>query len=262
MRSNETAPKTPRARMSSSRGRSPDSVDMLRIKAKQALVRFPAFYRACRFADYLLGRLPQLVVAAIRITKNAVYRLVSHSDYQRWTNSQNLEVWWESRTRYMASLIPGSSHVIEFGAGRRHLERLLEKSCVYTPSDLVNRGDGTVILDLNRRNLPDLSHLAVDVAVFAGVLEYLADVQSVVAWLSTQVSLCVASYESRNPSNNVRFRLRVWLRRLYYGYMNSYTEEEVIQIFESCGFKCTRRETWTNQRIFVFENNVFPSRHN
>jgi hypothetical protein len=232
---------------------SPDSVNMLWIKAKQTLVRFPAFYRAWRFADCVLGRLPQLPVAAIRVVKNAAYKLVSHSDYQRWTNSQNLEVWWESRTRHIASLIPASSHVIEFGAGRRQLEGLLDKSCVYTPSDLVDRGDGTVILDLNRKNLPDLSHLSADVAVFAGVLEYLADLPSVIAWLSTQVRFCVASYESRNPSDTVRLRLQEWLRRIYYGYMNGYTEEEVIQMFERCGFKCTRRETWTNQRIFVFE---------
>ena len=81
-----------------------------------------------------------------------------------------------SARKEIAKLIPAGSNVIEFGAGRRQLEKFLPAGCTYTPSDLVDRGPGTIVCDLNRPPLPDLRHLRLKVAVFGGVLEYVADV--------------------------------------------------------------------------------------
>jgi hypothetical protein len=196
----------------------------------------------------------RLILASPRITKSLVRKSLCRSDYKRWTDPHSLEEWWDSRTEQVASLIPGGTRVIEFGAGRRQLEKLLDKDCSYIPSDLADRGPGTLILDLNHRPLPDLRHLEADIAVFAGVLEYIRDVEFMVNWLSRQVSLCIASYAYVQPTGNIFKRLRDRLDRAYYGYMNGYTEEQLVHLFEKYGFNCTTRETWTNQRIFVFTN--------
>lgn len=194
------------------------------------------------------------VVSLLRIVKILVFRALYVSDYQRWTNPLSLETWWNSRTEKIAKHIPKGAKVVEFGAGRRHLEQLLDQSCLYIPSDLTDRGPGTLMCDLNRRPLPDLHQLQPDVAVFAGVLEYVRDLEALVKWLSQQVSLCIASYAYVEPTHNFVNGLRIRLDRAYYGYMNSFTEEQLQCIFEKYGFACSRRETWTNQTIFVFVN--------
>src|ERR1044071_1990175 len=123
----------------------------------------------------------RLAAAAARITKNAGRKLLGRSDYNRWSNTENLESWWGARTEKIVGFIRPGARVVEFGAGSRHLEKLLDKSCVYFASDLVNRGSGTIVCDLNKRPLPDLTELSADVAVFSGVLEYIRDLDSLVA---------------------------------------------------------------------------------
>lgn len=189
-----------------------------------------------------------------RIVKTLLLKCLSRSDYRRWTDPRSLELWWDSRTEQMARLIPKGARVIEFGAGRRSLESFLDKSCTYVPSDLIDRGPGTIICDLNKRPLPDVEYLRGDVAFFAGVLEYVRDLESVIEWLSAQVSICIASYVCASPSGGPLQKIQVRLSRAYFGYMNSYTEGNLLGLFSRYGFVCTARETWTSQRIFVFVN--------
>jgi hypothetical protein len=151
----------------------------------------------------------------------------------------------------MAELIPKNTTVIEFGAGTRTLERLLHPGCKYIPSDLVDRGLGTVVLDLNRRPLPDLSGLGAEVAVFAGVLEYMRDMEGLVAWLSKLVQTCVLSYEPVVPTRRWTQRFRQSTRRVYLGYMNGYSETELLEIFDRAGFDSVTRDSWMQQQIFL-----------
>jgi len=153
----------------------------------------------------------------------------------------------------IARLIPKNSRIIEFGAGRRQLEKFLDSSCSYIPSDLTDRGPGTIICDLNRRPLPDLREFVATVAVFGGVLEYILDLDSLVQWFSSQFSFCVASYTYVNPAPTELGRIRERLERLHFGFMNNYTESEFVSVFEKYGFACVKWETWTTQRLFVFE---------
>ena len=142
--------------------------------------------------------------------------------------------------------------MIEFGAGRRQLETFLDRSCTYIASDLVDRGPGTIICDLNQRPLPDLRSVKAEVAVFSGVLEYVRDLESLIKWLSEQFSCCVASYTYVPRHQNAIQKMRDRFDRLYYGYMHSYTEEELENLFNRWGFVCTTKDTWTSQRIFLF----------
>jgi hypothetical protein len=92
-----------------------------------------------------------------------------------------------------------------------------------------------------------------DVAVFAGVLEYVKDLRSVVLWLSSQVSYCVASYECASARRGTLGRFREDFHRAKFGYMSRYTEAEFIELFTRFGFICARVETWNDQRLFLFQ---------
>jgi hypothetical protein len=153
----------------------------------------------------------------------------------------------------LARLVPPSSRVIEFGAGRRQLERYLGPDCSYIPSDLTDRGPGTIICDLNRRPLPDLVNIAPTVAVFGGVLEYVRDVRSLVNWLSLSgIQSCIVSYESMPAGFKLGRRLVELQRRLYYGYMNNLTERELKRAFKAAGMTCAEEHRWTSQGIYRF----------
>ncbi len=114
------------------------------------------------------------------------------TDYKRWINLANHSSTWNPRTEMIAKMIQPDSSIIEFGAGRKILKNYIDGSCRYQPSDCVDRGDDTLILDLNTTDLPNLPPY--DYAVFSGVIEYLTDVSRVVKWLNTFAEHTVLSY--------------------------------------------------------------------
>jgi hypothetical protein len=209
-----------------------------------------------------MGALPDRRVNArivARWAKMFVFRSLGRSDYARWTDPSNLEAWWASRTQRLASLVPTGTRVIEFGAGARPLERCLDASCTYMASDLVERGPDTFVCDLNHRPLPDLDPLHPEVAVFAGVLEYVRDVPSVIAWLSAHVKYCVTSYAVAHQLGPIQV-LAAGARRTYYGYMNTYSEVDFVEMFRRGGFACGYSDSWNDQRLFQFERGSVETR--
>lgn len=188
-----------------------------------------------------------------RLARNASLWVRGRADVRRWSSPGGLEEWWDERSREIAGLVPDGSRVIEFGAGRRQLQRFLPADCVYIASDLVDRGPDTVVFDLNQRPLPDLRSLRCDVAVFGGVLEYVRDVPGLAHWLGDSgMRLCVASFDPVPAKFGILGRIREWARRWYYGYMNGLTEAQLLRCFEAAGFVCVCRATWTQQVIFRF----------
>ena len=177
-------------------------------------------------------------------------------DLARWRDLANFDAAWDERSRIIAGLIPDGSRVIEFGAGRRQLEADLGQRAAYIPADLVSRGPGTVICDLNHRPLPDLRWLQLDGAVFAGVLEYVADVPALPPWLADQVSWCIISYACAASRPRTVQRLREGWGRIRVGWVNAYSEGELEEHFCRSGFLCWEKTIWStaegSERIFVF----------
>lgn len=185
--------------------------------------------------------------------------LHQETDCRRWARPRSLHAAWESRTRRAAALVPNHSRVIEFGAGNRILERYLDPTCTYVASDIVDRGPGTIVCDLNRRPLPDLGASGYDVAVLMGVLEYLRDVPAVLDWLAKHVAVCVLSYACANSNG---YSLRAMLGtvgRLNRGWMNNYREDELRSLFRERGFVSLREENWKSQRLFVLSRQPSPT---
>jgi hypothetical protein len=183
-------------------------------------------------------------------------RLFGTTDVSRWRDAEAFPDDWEGRTQLIAQLVPKGTRVIEFGAGKRKLESQIDPTCTYIPCDIVSRGKDTLVLDLNARSLPNLRHLNLDVAVFAGVIEYIADLGSLVTWLSQQASTCIASYERAQTQSCEPARLRETIRRTGAGWVNTFSEAELIEIFRSGGFALTETKDWCTpggtERIFVF----------
>jgi hypothetical protein len=174
------------------------------------------------------------------------------TDYSRWSDTRNISASWESRTQRAAALVPQDSRVIEFGAGNRVLERYLDHSCTYTPSDIVDRGPATIVCDLNQRPLPDLGVDSYDVAVFMGVLEYVRDLPSVLDWLSELVPTCVLSYACARGTRYSPARMFGSVGRLKAGWLNSYREDEIRSLFRERRYVQLHDENWHNQRLYVF----------
>jgi len=174
------------------------------------------------------------------------------TDRRRWADPRNIYASWESRNKELAALVPSNSRVIEFGAGKRILERYLDPSCSYVPSDIIDRGPGTVVFDLNQRPLPDLGPDAYDVAVFSGVLEYVREVPAVLDWLTKYVTVCVLTYAPAKARGHSPRGLLETIGRLRHGWMNNYREEELRSLFRERGFEPMQEKDWEDQRLFVF----------
>lgn len=185
-----------------------------------------------------------------RLLLTSALKVQGKSDFRRWHGQECLSADWDSRTRKLAAFIEPGMRVIEFGAGRRVLERILPVGCAYTPSDLVDRGPGTIVCDLNDSELRDFPHY--DVAVFGGVLEYLHDVRRVVAHVGRRVERIVVSYAVAQGGLFRRFSRRAS------GWVNDFTSDELVRLFESEGFRCAQRETWQSQEIFCFVKDGHP----
>jgi hypothetical protein len=160
-------------------------------------------------------------------------RLVGASDPTRWAMTAEHDPAWEERARLAASLVEPGARVVEFGAGRRALERSLPPGCTDLATDLVPRVLGSTVIDLNAPLLPPLD--GYDTAVFCGVLEYLRDLPGVARWLACQgVARVIASY---NPALSPPGRPARVVRRALRGWVNAYDERELLAAFAAAGFE-------------------------
>lgn len=174
----------------------------------------------------------------------------NRSDYSRWSQTDNLREEWDGRTRALAAFIQPGSRIVELGAGRCSLREFLPDNCEYTPSDIVDRGPGTFICDLNKRPLPSLESFAPDIVVMSGVLEYVNDPEQAVQWLASQTKQLALSYRCVPPDLSNRKRLRVWAERSRHGWVNHLEESGLLELFANAGFVCRDRSTWELHTLF------------
>ncbi len=165
-----------------------------------------------------------------------------HSDYRSWAGHSMLSPDWEARTKSLATFIPQGRSVIEFGAGRRTLKKYLDPHAQYTPCDFVDRGEGTLIVDLNKPLPVFPKH---DIAVFGGVLEYVIDVPELVSHLAKYFDVVIASYV---PNEAVPRKI---IRRSW-GWVNDYNQAQFEKIFLQNGYICDLKENWEEQKIYKF----------
>ncbi len=182
------------------------------------------------------------------LAKCLVRHLLRQSNVNRWSDPNNYLQFWEERTIMMSTMIPANSKVLEFGPGPKLLlKKHLPEGCTYMHSDIVRQCEDTIVCDLNGKNLPPFP--VSDIAVFAGVLEYIYDIRYLVCHLSTMCSRIITSYniaQSKSISNIVHRRKNDWV--------NDYSEKEFFRIFLEAGFICEKNISLKNEKIFNFVN--------
>jgi hypothetical protein len=190
-----------------------------------------------------MSELKEKVWVLKEAVRTSFRRLRGQTDHRRWRDARSFSTDWDARTAQLARMIPPGSNVLEFGAGRMALKDCLPPGCSYTPSDLVDRGAGTIVCDLNAPELPAFPPH--DVAVFSGVLEYIHNVRSVIAHIGGFVGMIVASYA-------IRERIPDPFTRRAQGWVNDLTSQEFEEVFTQAGFRRDRVEDWGNHQLFRF----------
>lgn len=190
-----------------------------------------------------MKKIPNIPVMLRNLLRTTLLKRGNTSDMGRWQAEKALSLDWEPRTRQIASLVPPGTSVLEFGAGRMVLAKFLPPGCSYTPSDIVDRGPGTIVCDLNALSLPAFPPH--DVTVFSGVLEYVQDVPRLVAHLSPLVRVFILSYAILETHTNR-------ITRRASGWVNDYDSSSLEAIFRQNGFHPDHTEMWRSQKIFRF----------
>jgi hypothetical protein len=184
------------------------------------------------------------IKGSIAILKTYIRKTLNNSDLKRWKPIENHGKDWQVRTIKMAEFIVPNSNVIEFGAGRMVLKEYLPENCSYTPPDIVDRGNSTIICDLNKINLPIFDNY--DFCIFSGVLEYINDVPKLIKHLSANMDTFIISYAVVKKGDNI-------YKRGIHGWVNNYNNESIIKIFEKNNYILTNKSKWLNQEIYVFK---------
>lgn len=163
------------------------------------------------------------------------------NDLKRWQSSENLDPDWDERTALIANIVPVGLNVIEFGAARLVLRQHLDPSCKYQPADLVKRSEDTLVFDLNGA-LPELP-CRYDVAVFSGVLEYVHNLERIMAWLPSVAQRVIFSY-------GVTDFLSDPITRRQNGWVNHLSEKEITRLANKAELELETNTRWRQQVIF------------
>lgn len=82
---------------------------------------------------------------------------------------------WRKRTIACSNFISSNDKsVLDVGAGNMYLRNIYSGDVRYYPLDYTKRCDDTIVCDLNKYEFPELY---VDVAVCAGIIGYLNDLE-------------------------------------------------------------------------------------
>ena len=189
-------------------------------------------------------KLKSIIRHPVKFLKANISIPTDKSDICRWVNIENLHKEWDSRTIMMARMIPPNSSILEFGAARLVLREYLPPNCTYQPSDIVDRGENTIVCDLNYE-FPKLSHHYTHV-VFSGVLEYIFDIDKVLKELKTHSDTVIASYATTDKISD-------YVTRRQSGWINHFNNDQIVSIFSKNGYCLKSSHSWNLHTIYIFE---------
>jgi hypothetical protein len=141
----------------------------------------------------------------------------SKSDIERWLNPLDADGARDhSRSIFTARFIRPHSSVLDIGCGAMALKSYLPAGCTYAPCDLVDRGEGCIVADLNRDEFPKGEF---DCIVILGVLEYVYDIASVLKKCRKATANLLLDYNSQWTSDPIQRRNCGWVSDLSVGAM-------------------------------------------
>ncbi|MBW9064489.1 hypothetical protein JNB71_14265 [Rhizobium herbae] len=166
------------------------------------------------------------------------------SDFERWSNRNNLLASWSERAKIVAALVSPPSGVLDLGCGKMDLEKFLESGITYQPSDIVARDERTIVCDLNNGEIPDID---ANVVTMLGVLEYIYEPAKLLEKLAARWSRLIATY---CPAD-----LDAGRDRAAHGWLNALTSAALVSTAVAAGFDLTAilPSTDRRERVYVFD---------
>lgn len=169
-----------------------------------------------------------------------ILKYKKESDILRWSQSKSFYDNWNERTAILGDFILPNAKIIEFGAGNMFLKKYLKDYFSYTPSDIIQRFEETIVCDLNKPIEFDLSKY--DTVVFSGVLEYVYDLNVIFCDLKIKkVKQIVISYCCSD---------KVKLSREKNGWLSDFTKQELESIFKVNKYIIVDYVEWNNQSLY------------
>lgn len=195
-----------------------------------------------KFADADLRTLVDSVGLPINYVLVATKPVTAETESGHWADLENYRASWAYRTEFMADFVTEGTTVVEFGAGEGRLEALLPAGCVYRPADIVSRGEGSFVCDLNVRPLPALP--PGDIAFFSGVLEYVNNLAGLVEALRWNYETIIMSYVTADHLPPGRRDPR---------WRHAMTWSQISAVFDHAGFVLTDLRDIDTQNVAVFK---------
>jgi hypothetical protein len=175
-----------------------------------------------------------------RILKTRWVVRVRGTDRSRWSRDSSFDNAWSGRHQLMVRSVRPGDAVIDLGSGPRALEEHLPDGCRYIPVDVVPRGPGSVVCDLNRDPMPDVRG---DVVVMSGVLEYIHDVHQLLTGARGLAPRAVVSYATVEAFSDIRDRRS-------HGWMNDLGLPVLRDAFTTSGWSVSGEQEWQGHRVF------------
>jgi hypothetical protein len=168
---------------------------------------------------------------ALHIDRNLA--LANRADAARWAEAHSLDQAGDERAVFAAQFIPAGARVLDLGCGRMSLKGHLPNGCHYQGVDLVARDEETIVCDFNAGEFPTEAAAQADIVVMLGLLETIADVES----LFTHLRFCKRDIVLTYCATDLTGKCD----REALGFINSFSFFELARLFDRYGFRiaCT-----------------------
>lgn len=174
----------------------------------------------------IVERLLQLGIARENILSYKVFLM----NGIRWKDLEESTVWGTHRGRMelIAGLLPlGTKSVADYGEGKLSLKQFIDISIVYYPIDYKKRSEETILCDFDKDALPDLQAEAV---VCTATLVFIEKAESLLQHFCRNAACTILlSYVTTDIFPDTDGRRAS-------GYVNDYSEKELIAMFQKSGF--------------------------
>lgn len=178
------------------------------------------------YYNEIVERLLQLGIARENILSYQVFLMSGI----RWRDLEESTVWGTHRGRMelIAGLLPsGTQSVADYGEGKLSLKQFIDASIVYYPIDYRKRSEETILCDFDKDVLPGLQ---TEAAVCTATLVFIDRAEVLLQHLCRNTAYTILlSYVTTDIFPDTDGRRAS-------GYVNDYSEKELIEMLQRGGF--------------------------